>query len=230
MIFQYIKSHLLISFVLLLVVISAIMLPVYFLVINKSSSQEDQAQTQAQALREAQIQEQIQAIYLEERQANEQIKALIPANNQIETTQTPQITHGPYVMPSLPSTDQLVFIYSITTNHVEGPKQWLVMNDNLGKKYDDAIVNQYTKIQNKWSYDNTNIYTIERTILNTYLGYTQDELSALGKTSKPNTYLVNQVIAIYDKNNPILSTNYPAIITPMILSTYENYKKLYPNN
>ena len=97
------------------------------------------------------------------------------------------------------------------------------------KDYDEGFTDPSTKIQQKWIYDKTNIYTIERTILNTKNSYTQDELSALGKTSKPNTYLVNQVIAIYDLNNPYLSRNFPTVITPMILSTYENYKNLYPN-
>ena len=199
-IFQYIKSHLIISFILLLVLIAIIILPIYFLVINKSSSQE---QPQNQAQDQALTQEQLNKIVLAKAQAQDHQQQ--------------------------PADQSLGLIYSYTKKSVESPKQFMRLAEHF-KRFDDGIVDQYNKIQYKWSYDKTNIYTTERTILNTYNSYTPDELSELGKTSNPNTYVVNQIIPIYDKNNILLSKDVSLIITPMILSTYENYKNLYPND
>lgn len=144
--------------------------------------------------------------------------------------QSQALPQAEYIIPDM-DPNQLGFIYSSTTNHVESPKKFLVVDAldmTYGNLVDTGVASASSKIQYKWVYDKTNIYTIERKILNTYNGYTQDELSELGKTSNPNTYLVNQIIPIYDVNNPILSKDITMEITPFILSTYENYKKL-PN-
>ena len=189
-IFQYIKSHLLISVILLLLIILIIILPIYFLVINKSSSKEQEQE-------QAQVQEQAPTTFI------------MPTRNQ----------------------NQLGFITSTTTNHVDDPYIFLDVEafDTLlsyGKDADNGTVNPSSQIQYKWVYDKTNIYTIEREILNTKNGYSPTELLSLGKTNKPNTYLVNKIISKYDKNNINLTRNIVMQINPMILSTYENYKKL----
>ena len=83
---------------------------------------------------------------------------------------------------------------------------------------------QTGSILNKWEYDTSNSLSIERTINNTNNIYTQDELSALGKTDKPNTYLVNKLIPLYDKNDPKLQGIYSELMTPWVLSLYSNCK------
>lgn len=83
---------------------------------------------------------------------------------------------------------------------------------------------QSGSILNKWEYDTSNSLSIERTINNTNNIYTQDELSALGKTNKPNTYLVNKLIPLYDKNDPKLQGIYSELMTPWVLSLYSNCK------
>jgi hypothetical protein len=98
-------------------------------------------------------------------------------------------------------------------------------SSSLGKEVDTAKTHPTNSIQRKWIYDKNNIYTIERTILNTNNAYSQAELSALGKTNKPNTYLVNQIVSTYDEKNINFTYDISTIITPMILTIYANYKK-----
>ena len=190
-IFQYIKSHLLISFILLLVIMSIIMLPIYFLVINKSGSQS-------------------------------------PA-------QTPEsLIHN--IDPN-----QLGFMGFASTNDAIWFQELSSFYDDSSVKRfpDNGIGNAYYEIQYKWIYDKNNIYTIETTILNTNNAYSEAELSALGKTSKPNTYLVNQNIPRFNINNPTFFKEDTIALDqsfiPLILTSYENYKKLlkdgnYKNN
>jgi len=62
-------------------------------------------------------------------------------------------------------------------------------------------------IRYKWNYDKSIPLSIERTINNINNAYTQEELLAFGSTSKPNVYLVNKIIVIYDDNDPKISEN-----------------------
>jgi hypothetical protein len=99
-------------------------------------------------------------------------------------------------------------------------------NYDFHKEVDSGITNPSYNIQHKWIYDKNNEYSIERIILNKDNGYSKEELSALGKTNKPDTYLVNQIIATYDKNEPNLSKNVNMMIHPIILTTYANFEKM----
>jgi hypothetical protein len=180
-IFQYIKSHKLISFIILLVII----LLIYFLVINKSNSSSE-----------------------------------TPNISPTDSNQTQNIS------PMDP--DTLGFVTSETVNRIDRPKIFIPMDMfnmlSYGKEADNGIINTSSQVQYKWSYDKKNIFFIERTILNTNNSYSQNELSALGKTYRPNTYMVNQIIPSYDKNNINLSRDVVMTINPMILTTYANYK------
>jgi len=94
-------------------------------------------------------------------------------------------------------------------------------------KADNGIATGH--ILNKWVYDINNKLSIERTINNTNKIYTEAEISSLGKTDKPNTYLVNKLIPIYDENDPELKKlldngAYAELMTPWVLSLYSNCK------
>jgi hypothetical protein len=123
----------------------------------------------------------------------------------------------------------LGFIANNTINGVDYPKWFLpiYLSEINCVNADNSTPYTLNTIQSKWIYDKNNEYSIERTILNTNNSYSQEELSALGKTTKPNTYLVNQIIFLYDKNNINLSQNVEMTIKPMILTKYSNYEKLY---
>ena len=135
----------------------------------------------------------------------------------------------PYVSPTK-NPNELGFVYISTINHVDSPKKFaslnLIIYSSFGWDVDTGIVDPVYNIQHKWFYDKNNTYTIERKILNTDNHYSQEELSALGKTNKPNTYVVNQIIAIYDKNEPNLSKDVNMYIHPMILTTYANFENM----
>ena len=134
-----------------------------------------------------------------------------------------------YVSPTK-NPNELGFVYISTINRVDSPKKFasleLVINSSFGWDVDTGIIDPEYHIQHKWIYDKNNTYTIERKILNTDNHYSQEELSALGKTNKPNTYLVNQIIAFYDKNEPNLSKDVNMYIHPMILTTYANFENM----
>ena len=192
--FSYIKSHKLIAFIILLIIISIIMLPIYFLVINKSNSS-------------------------------------TPALIQTPTL-SPTQTEKTYPTPS---PNDLGFVYHLTNlkTRIDDPNSFyfveMIDNDingtSYGKEVDTATTHPTNSIQRKWIYDKNNIYTIERTILNTNNAYSQAELSAFGKTNKPNTYLVNQIVSTYDEKNINFTYDISTVITPMILTIYANYKK-----
>ena len=124
---------------------------------------------------------------------------------------------------------ELGFITQHTTNGVDEPKWFfsIYLSEKTCENADNSTPYTLESVQSKWIYDKNNETTIERTILNKNNAYSQEELSALGKTNKPDTYLVNQIIFLYDKNNINLSRKIPMIIKPMVLTTYGNYQKLY---
>ena len=140
---------------------------------------------------------------------------------------SPAPEHNQYIIPTR-NPNELGFIIINTVNHVDGPKQFLDLdmfnNYDFNKEVDSGITNPSYHIQHKWIYDKNNEYSIERKILNTNKGYSQEELSALGKTNKPDTYLVNKIIASYDKDEPNLSKDVNMMIQPIILTTYGNYQ------
>ena len=191
--FSYIKSHKLFSFILLLIIISSIMLPIYFLVINKSNSS---SPTETKAA----------------------VAPVAPVSAQTPTQ---------HIIPTM-GPNELGFITNNTINGVDEPKWFLsiYLSEKTCVDADNSTPYTLNTVQSKWFYDKNNEYSIERTILNTNNAYSQEELSALGKTTKPNTYLVNQIIFLYDKNNINLTKGIPMIIKPMIFTTYGNFQKM----
>jgi len=90
-------------------------------------------------------------------------------------------------------------------------KRMIIFADNGDK---DAL----SDIQYKWGYDNTNPLYLIRTITNSNKNYTDSELNSLGPTSSSTSYVVNQLILIYDKTSSKYNENGLAK-SPMVLST-----------
>jgi hypothetical protein len=153
-------------------------------------------------------------------------------NKSNQSTPAPAITLTPtQYIPEKHPPNQLGFITINTSNGVDEPKKFLPNYEKLieQKSLESDNSTPYTSesIQSKWIYDKNNEYSIERTILNKNNAYSNEELSALGKTTKPNTYLVNQIIFLYDKNNTSLTKNtISMVIKPMSLTTYANFQKM----
>ena len=153
------------------------------------------------------------------------------SNSSNSSSQVPVVQQEP--INYIEDPNQLGFVFQETSNGVDTSYRFMnleMFNASLSYGKDADTGTSKFLVKRKWVYDNTNISTIERTILNTNDFYSESELSSLGKTNKPNTYLVNQIISIYDKNDPNLQINVTMQIKPMILTTYSNYEKLYKNN
>jgi len=172
------KYKKLIYTIIVIVICLAIILPIYFLVINKSNS------------------------------------AQSPSNEPSTLTITnPTITMSP---------NELGLCSAPTYNGVKQPKRFIQMDMFLIMPFSTLADNGDTipnGIQYKWSYDKTNPLNLTRTISNVNKTYTDDELANLGQTSTPTSYLVNQIIPIYDKTNPIYSKA-TVELDPFILTTY----------
>ena len=185
------------------------MLPIYFLVINKSNSSSPESQPS---------------------QPSQAKPSKAPLHSPLDAAPLPEPepTSGP---------NDLGFVYYLTNvkEGIDESNEFMKLNEinktvyagaeNIGTQSDNVSTHPITSIKRKWIYDKNNIYSIERTILNKNNAYSQEELSALGKTDKPNTYLVNQIVSTYDKNTILTSGLISHIIKPMILTIYSNYKK-----
>lgn len=158
---------------------------------------------------------------------------------EVEMVNSPTASAKPEVQPEQTDTyppNELGYVFQNTINGVDSPKYFIPRffltgsisgSGNTEKTADEAVYNTGgLRLQVKWFYDKTNPHSIERTILNTNKTYSDAELSALGKTNKPNTYLVNKIITKYDKNH-IYFYKTTGLFQPMIYTTYENYEKYY---
>jgi hypothetical protein len=120
--------------------------------------------------------------------------------------------------------NELGFCFASTTGGIKGPNRFSSLEsftylNTRTLQLADAGGTETNGIQFKWFYDKTNPLNITRTILNENKTYTNDELANLGQTSTPTSYLVNQIIPIYDKTNPIYSKA-TVELDPFILTTY----------
>jgi len=118
--------------------------------------------------------------------------------------------------------NQLGLCYVPTYNGVKQSKRFIIIDSFLNTTFPTLADNGDTipnGIQYKWSYDKTNPLNLTRTISNVNKKYTDDELANLGQTSTPTSYLVNQIIPIYDNTNPKYSIG-TVDLDPFILTTY----------
>ena len=127
--------------------------------------------------------------------------------------------------------NELGFIITETKKSVDQPARFMPIDMfNLSTHMTDAdnadiknnLVSQY-----KWYLDKNIPFSIERLIPNTNNNYSQDELSNLGKTDKPDVYLVNKIIPKYDPNHILLSEDVLTIIKPMIYASYGYFQNNY---
>jgi hypothetical protein len=128
---------------------------------------------------------------------------------------SPVITNGP---------NTVGFCHSTTYNGVDQPLYFNSVDAMPPDVFNVADDGGFARnIQYKWAYDPTNSLNISRKITNESNTYSSAELSALGKTSTPNTYLVNKVITIYDKNDPKYKIG-QLELNPYIMTTMANCK------
>ena len=119
------------------------------------------------------------------------------------------------------------FCQSSTFNGIDQPKIFRSVEDisistNILDTADTGTVIS-NGVQYKWVYDPTNSLNISRELTNVSNAYSPAELSALGKTDKPGTYLVNKIITIYDKNDPKYKIGFYNL-NPYIMTTFSNCK------
>lgn len=127
------------------------------------------------------------------------------------------------MIPNTPNT--VGFCQSATFDGVDQPKRFrsvenIATSTNVLDTADIGTVIS-NGIQYKWVYDPTNPLNISRKLTNTSNAYSPAELSALGKTDKPETYLVNKIITLYDKNDPKYKTGFYNL-NPYIMTTFSN--------
>jgi hypothetical protein len=129
------------------------------------------------------------------------------------------------ILPNTPNT--VGFCQSATFDGVDQPKRFRSVEDIAisTKVLDTADIGTVISngIQYKWVYDSTNSLNISRELTNASNAYSSAELSALGKTDKPGTYLVNKIITLYDKNDPKYKTGFYNL-NPYIMTTFSNCK------
>ena len=136
-----------------------------------------------------------------------------PSSNQVVR---PIITNGP---------NTVGFCHSTTYNGVDQPLYFRSVDEmSMTLVFDVADDGGLARdIQYKWAYDPTNSLNLSRKITNVSNTYSPAELSALGKTSTPEIYLVNKVITIYDKNDPKYKKG-QLELNPYIMTTMANCK------
>ena len=127
------------------------------------------------------------------------------------------------ILPNTPNT--VGFCQSTTFNGVEQPHTFRSVGEMANTSVlEIADVGGIANgIQYKWVYDSTNSLNISRELTNASNAYSSAELSALGKTDKPGTYLVNKIITLYDKNDPKYKTGFYNL-NPYIMTTFSNCK------
>jgi hypothetical protein len=140
------------------------------------------------------------------------------ASNKFASNQVvrPIITNGP---------NTVGFCHSTTFNGVDQPQVFRSVDEmSMTLVFDVADNGELARdVQYKWAYDPTNSLNLSRQITNASNAYSLSELSALGKTSTPGTYLVNKVITIYDKNDPKYKKG-QLELNPYIMTTMANCK------